>query len=54
MNNKINLPLEKLDVEENIFATVHHVEFLCGEHDLSNGRRIRTHHDDWKMIIKTT
>lgn len=38
------LPVEQFYVEEDVLATVNHVELLRRQHDLSHGERVRAHH----------
>lgn len=44
----MNLPREKFNIEEDIFAAVNHIQIVGSQHNLSYRIRIRTHDDDWK------
>lgn len=40
------LPRKKFNIEENIFATVNHIQIVGSQHNLTYRVRIRAHNDD--------
>lgn len=43
----VNLPRKKLNIEEDIFATVNHIQVVGSQHNFAYRIRICTHNDDW-------
>lgn len=43
-----HLPREQFNVEENVFATVNHIQIVGSQHDFPYRIRICAHYDNWK------